>query len=159
MTCIPGHTLVETWVGDAIELCFAKHLRVGDTIRARPSTHITYIFSQHIGGPWPLFSYMGLDADAEQWIRLPDGAWERIANVGTYSMHFCEALYGFMLADHRIMYAGGVECCVHYYGDPHWPFLLSSSPSSSDVSGEETTGVGRNNTMIIDEIRRNGLTM
>ena len=121
MTCIPNGTLLEVVrAHGTIELCEVEKVRVGDELCSEGTTaSVQGILCQETGGMWPIYTYIGLNADPTQWVQLPHGQWERISNVGTFSLSPCHTLYGIVVSGGKTIRAGGVRCCAHNWMNVH----------------------------------------
>ena len=139
MTCIPNGTLIEVLrPSGVVELCKVENVCVGDELCGEytMNVYVDEILKQETGGLWPTYSYMGLRADPTQWVRLPTGEWERISDMGTFSIAPVHTLYGIVIRGGKTIRAGGVQCCAHNYSDVHYS---PSSPPSSLLSSTATT--------------------
>lgn len=120
---------------------FVQDVKVGDLIRdplTLSYTRIAGVQRQETGENWPLFSYMGLNADAAQWVYDLSKGWTPISNVGVLSVTPCPSIYSITLEDGRATRVSGATCSTN---DPNYdslPFLPSpfASSLSSSLSDE-----------------------
>ena len=112
MTCVVDGTLVETLTGDGVMLRRVEDIRIGDVLNGVFPSAVVDVVVQPTNGEWPVYSYMGLDADAAQWILLPSLSWCRMSDVGTPSLRACKRLYGIVARNCNTVRAGGTTCRV-----------------------------------------------
>ena len=147
MACVAHNSVLEV-IDDAhdymtVHPVFVQDAKIGDVVRDPISlvySRITSIDRQDTGDVWPLFSYMGLHADAAQWVLDLSRGWTPIVSVGVPCVASCPAIYSLALDNSRVMRIGGVTCCtVDQASLSSSPFLeFFSSSSLSDDSWEET---------------------
>lgn len=115
MACVARGTLVEVVDQEhhTVVLREIETLRAGDVLAGVRSGIVCHVYEQHVPDDWPLYSYMGLHADAAQWVRLPSGTWERISRVGVASAAPCCTIYGVIVAGGDVLRGGGVDCRAH----------------------------------------------
>lgn len=122
MTCVAHDSVVETVsVDNEVELTSVQSLRAGDRVRDPISLSYATVVSvcrQQTGGMWPLFDYLGLTADAAQWVHDASHGWVRISDVGTASTSACPTLYSVVISQGKSIRIGGVTCCTHDGYDP-----------------------------------------
>jgi len=117
MTCVAHNSVVETMgVDNEIVLTSVQSICVGDRMRDPSSLSyatIVAIVRQETGGIWPMFHYLGVTADAAQWVHDASQGWVLISDVGTPSICACPTLYSIVLSDGKSIRIGGVMCCTH----------------------------------------------
>ena len=144
MACVAHNSVLEV-IDDVsgymnVSSVFVQDAKIGDVVRDPISlvySRITSIDRQHTGDVWPLFSYMGLHADAAQWVHDMSRGWTPIVNVGVPCVTSCPAIYSLALDNSRVLRIGGVTCCtidqISLSPSPcPFPEFFSSSSLSDD---------------------------
>lgn len=116
MACVAHNSLVEV-VGrdDETSMTFVQNLRVGDWVRdARTHDYdeVVSVTRQNTGGVWPMYAFLGLTADAVQWVHRPPSGWVLIAQVGVPVILACPAIYSVVLGRGGALRVDGVTCCT-----------------------------------------------
>lgn len=119
MTCIVRGSLLERCVDDFhTEFVEVECIRPGDVLRGNNTTStVIDVLHQSTGELWPIYTYMGLDADSTQWIMLSTHQWRRISDVGTFSIRTCRELYGINIHGGNSVQVNGVTCCAFNSND------------------------------------------
>lgn len=138
MTCVAHNSIFEI-IDErdhmAVHSVFVQDVKLGDLIRDPLTfsyTRIVAIQRQETGENWPLFSYMGLNADAAQWVYDLSKGWTPISNVGVPSVTPCPSIYSVTLENGRAARVSGATCCTN---DPNYDSLHSiPSPLASSLS-------------------------
>ena len=90
-------------------------MRVRDAFTHRPVT-VTSVVKHVIGGAWPVCTYMGLVADARQWVYVASHGWDLIVNVGTTCVATQHALYAITVdARATSVVVDGIACHVYHH--------------------------------------------
>ena len=127
-----------------MEPTFVQDVKNGDVVRDPiffSYNRITSIARQDTGDTWPLYTYMGLTADAAQWVCVPVWGWVRISDVGHPALATCPAIYSLTIDTGRVIDVSGIACCANdtHISSLHSPFSPLVSPSSSpSLSDDES---------------------
>lgn len=145
MTCVAHNSVFEIIDEDdhmTARSVFVQDVKIGDMVRdplTLSYTRIVAIQRQDTGENWPLFSYLGLNADAAQWVHDLSRGWTPISNIGVPSVSPCPSIYSVTLENGRAARVSGTTCCTNdaSYDSlpaPSSPHLSSVSSSLSDES-------------------------
>ena len=70
------------------------------------------------GGMWPLHTFLGLRADAAQWIWYPPTQeLTRLTQTSASSTEMCDAIFALVLENGKYARIDGVVCCTHSITD------------------------------------------
>lgn len=132
MTCVAYNSIFEI-VDECdymtIHSKFVQDVKVGDIIRnpiTLSYTRIGAVQCQDTGKNWPMFSYLGLNADAAQWVHDLSRGWTPISNVGVPLVAACPGIYSVTLENGHAARISGTTCRTN---DTTYDSLPSPSPS------------------------------
>lgn len=116
MTCLAQGSMVEVFITSSlldVALVSVERLRpdmiTRDALTGAP-VRISDVIFQRTSGRWPLYSYLGVNADASQWIYTPADGWVRLSDVGSHSVSPCDEIVAVRLYGGNSMLVGGVVC-------------------------------------------------
>lgn len=143
MTCIADGCVLEVvdeTTGE-IQCRPVDDVGIGDVVRD-PLTFrysmVACVVDQTTAGLWPLYTYLGLTADAAQWVHHPSRGWVRISELGTRSTQRCSRLFSLVLRGGKAVRVSGVTCCTNDAYDVVSSVSLSSSLVSPRVASAGT---------------------
>lgn len=116
MTCVARGAVVDVYDGNGIVLVPVEHIRVGMHVvdpHSQSTSIVTNVLSQKTGGLWPVYQYLGLSADAAQWVYAPIAGWVQMSNVGTPATILCRELFCIAVRPTKPVCVDGVTCCAH----------------------------------------------
>ena len=137
MTCVAHNSIFEIIDRHdymTVHSILVQDVKVGDIIRD-PLTlsyiRVVAVQRQDTGENWPMFSYLGLNADAAQWVHDLSRGWTPISNVGVPSVAPCPSIYSVTLENGHVARISGTTCRTN---DTAYDYLPPSSPHFSTLS-------------------------